>query len=95
MNTHQATYETALERFESNAAKRETRQLVYTVGAVGVGVALLGAFIALVTLSAPAPIVIQTVPPVAQVPAEVHAAPQALPAAAEPAVPGAEKRPDG
>ena len=115
MSTHQATYETALERFgrqtdagfarlkqdmdrrDAEAAKRETRLLGYTVGAVGVGVALLGAFIALVTLNEPAPIVIQTVLPMAQVPAEGHAAPEELSneIAAEPSAPAAEKQPDG
>ena len=98
MNTHQATYETALERFESNAAKRETRQLGYTVGAMGVGVAIIAAVIALAALflqqsSQPMPpVIIQTAPEPA--PAEIHAAPEGLPDAAA-AETAAEKQPDG
>ena len=101
MNTMQAEYETALERFgrqTDTALERMERriserdrgnmrwQVGITIGAVAVGVAILGAFIALDDAPSPAPVVIQTAPPAAQSPAEARTAPEGLPdaGAAEP-----------
>lgn len=45
MKTHQATYETALERIERRIAERDTRLLLWIAGMLTLGVTLLGAAI--------------------------------------------------
>ena len=99
MNTMQAEYETALERFgrQTDTALERLRtdqqaslrqHLVAVIGIVALGFAGLGFFLtqrqpAVVMPPAPAPVIIQTAP--AAVPAEVPEAP---------ATPAAEPQPD-
>ena len=96
MKTMQAEYQTDIGRLAEDMARRETRQLGYTVGAVGVGVAIIAAVIALAALFLASR-------PVVQMPAPAPAAPVHQPeplaplpdaGAVEPPVP-ARPQPDG
>ena len=90
MNTHQATYETALERMESNAAKRETRQLVYVIGALALAVAFLS-----LTLKPDPPTPVQPAPIVIHAPSAQAPVTEPAPTVPDLPAPGASPQPGG